>query len=258
LFLLCSPSINIDLRLSPLPKVPGRSLDTLATPFRLQVKSELGENIDGATVLFIQPELRRAKSDEDGMAFATFYNSQPVKALAYARGYLPSEILEVDQGSVIQLIAKQPLPDLADPLPAASARSVTISHDDGVDYSDCMLLARPIDAANSEPFIFFANNDGAFSLQGVPAIDLRCSIYSSALPATDDTLLKSFTLKANSPPMLFNDLPTQFVRHQGLRPDALYELSGDNFIGLVRANANGEIELGPLPSSINYSIKLSD
>ena len=242
----------------PLPEVVIKDQLDYAKPFAVRVVDEAGKEISDAVVLFTKPELHQGVSDEAGIARTTFYNIDDVYALAYARGYKPSEITSVANNASMVLVRKAPLPNIAAPLAAISPRKVQFVNSETASFANCMMLVRPQGDDDAEPFIYFADEAGNFNLNEVPRIDLVCRVYPPALPAVDDTLLKKIELSANNSSMVINGLATQQVTHRGLRANTLYRLESTDLIALIRSDAQGDISVGPLPARVGYSIKLND
>lgn len=256
--LLFSPRANYEVVHQPLPEIViDKHLD-YATPFAVAVVDESGKEISDAVVLFVQPELHQGISDIDGVARTTFYDIDNVRALAYARGYQPSAIHAIDNNSRLVLVKKAPLPIIVAPLEEISPRKVQMANSGSVSFANCMMLARPLGDEDAAPFIYFADEYGDFSLDEVPGIDLDCRVYPAALPAIDDTLLTQFVLAVGDETTTINGVATQRVVHQGLRTNTLYRLESTDLIALIRSDADGNINVGPLPAAVNYSIKLND
>jgi hypothetical protein len=256
--LLFSPRANYEVVHQPLPEIViDKHLD-YATPFAVAVVDESGKEISDAVVLFVQPELHQGISDIDGVARTTFYDIDNVHALAYARGYQPSAIHAIDNNSRLVLVKKAPLPIIVAPLEEISPRKVQMANSGSVSFANCMMLARPLGDEDAAPFIYFADEFGTFGLDEVPGIDLDCRVYPAALPAIDDTLLTQFVLAVGDETTTINGVATQRVVHQGLRTNTLYRLESTDLIALIRSDADGNINVGPLPAAVNYSIKLND
>lgn len=255
--LLTSSTPEYEVVLEDIPKIEGAEYTGFKTPFDITVVDANSKPISSATVLFTEPELHQGISDADGVARTTFYDVDQVKVIAYARGYIPSDISAVANHQRLVLHKKPKLPQLEAPLPEIFPRSLQIISASNHSLANGMILVRPRNKPDAEPFIYFADASGRFELAEVSAIDLDCKVYDAGLPATNDTLLGQFTIDAGQEELVFDDLATQLINYTDLPPNTLYRLSGNDFIALIRSDVDGNIEIGPLPANVDYSIKLN-
>ena len=247
----------------PSPKVPVQEqLSFERHPVTIPILRPDGSPASSAILYALEPELREARVDADGIAHFESPASKQIRVMAYAPGCNPIDTqirVEDGVGEPLQLLAMRQPEFRQGEVLTLIPRRLTVFDEQDQPLAGVLVLAREAGQGETEPWVAFSDEQGLIELIDTTSVDLTLKFYPPGLPISPATCLLTTELSALQTHADFR-LPTARILVSGLPLDDLLawkRLDRPQLLPLVRIDDSGVVELGPVPTG-HYRLEVGE